>query len=346
MANDPSSTGIGAVPGANSGAAQGGDERTLEAGAGPAVAQGAAPGTFPANLTQELAHLIAASIAQQGGIKMPSQRPGGTPTNSDLASLAAIMSGSQPARKPLPLYRDELSSLNYNRPAPPAPLRPPHEVYQQPQPHDLGAHIHDDEPMPIPSTWRQPAMHDEDRPFGKQVLAAGMGLVAGLVVVVPAVLWLTGAFGPIKSKLDGRSVQASSESRAAKLREIDASADAPPFTPAETAAVVPQEPPSVTTASMTKAAPFADGGQQIERVLVQARQKIDGGDVLAAREILAGEAPLPPLLFALAETYDPNMLAAWGSRGVTADVQRARALYARALEQGYGRALPRLDALR
>jgi TPR repeat protein len=52
------------------------------------------------------------------------------------------------------------------------------------------------------------------------------------------------------------------------------------------------------------------------------------------------------VLFALAETYDPNMLAAWGTRGVTADVARARALYQKALGLGVASAQNRLDALK
>ena len=51
-------------------------------------------------------------------------------------------------------------------------------------------------------------------------------------------------------------------------------------------------------------------------------------------------------MFALAETYDPNMLAAWGTRGVAADVAKARALYRKALSLGAERAQVRLDALR
>ncbi len=50
--------------------------------------------------------------------------------------------------------------------------------------------------------------------------------------------------------------------------------------------------------------------------------------------------------FALAETYDPNMLAAWGTRGVAADVAKARALYRKALSLGAERAQVRLDALK
>ena len=47
-----------------------------------------------------------------------------------------------------------------------------------------------------------------------------------------------------------------------------------------------------------------------------------------------------------AETYDPNMLAAWGTRGAVADVAKARALYAKALNQGVGKAMMRLEGLK
>ena len=67
-----------------------------------------------------------------------------------------------------------------------------------------------------------------------------------------------------------------------------------------------------------------------------------------AREVLgaAEEASQGPASFALAETYDPNMLAAWGSRGVAADVAKARALYRKALNLGVAHAQVRLEALK
>jgi hypothetical protein len=40
------------------------------------------------------------------------------------------------------------------------------------------------------------------------------------------------------------------------------------------------------------------------------------------------------------------MLAAWGTRGAVADVAKARALYARALNLGVGKAMVRLEGLR
>jgi hypothetical protein len=50
-------------------------------------------------------------------------------------------------------------------------------------------------------------------------------------------------------------------------------------------------------------------------------------------------------LLLLGETYDPNMLTAWGARGATADVAISRSLYGRALAGGMEHARARLKAL-
>jgi hypothetical protein len=85
-----------------------------------------------------------------------------------------------------------------------------------------------------------------------------------------------------------------------------------------------------------------------EDLLAQAERRINSGDITGAREFLmANESAAPgPVTFALAETYDPNMLAAWGTRGAIADVVRAKALYQRARELGETRAQMRLEQLR
>ena len=49
--------------------------------------------------------------------------------------------------------------------------------------------------------------------------------------------------------------------------------------------------------------------------------------------------------FALAETYDPNVLATWRTRGTQGDATKARDLYARAYEGGIKAAKDRSDAL-
>jgi formylglycine-generating enzyme required for sulfatase activity len=83
-------------------------------------------------------------------------------------------------------------------------------------------------------------------------------------------------------------------------------------------------------------------------VIARASRRLESGDVLGARDILleAEDGSQGPVFFALAETYDPNMLTAWGVRGVAADVARARALYRKALSLGVASALGRLEALK
>lgn len=74
---------------------------------------------------------------------------------------------------------------------------------------------------------------------------------------------------------------------------------------------------------------------------------ISEGDVAAAREVFtrAAASGHPEATMALAETYDPNMLAAWGARDIRADAAVARSLYAKALEAGVEKARMRLEAL-
>ena len=54
--------------------------------------------------------------------------------------------------------------------------------------------------MPIPSTWRQPTYSDEERWYRQPMGAALLGLGAGLMIVVPTVLWLSGWLEPRKAK--------------------------------------------------------------------------------------------------------------------------------------------------
>ena len=82
-----------------------------------------------------------------------------------------------------------------------------------------------------------------------------------------------------------------------------------------------------------RAARLVEPSTRLEELLTQARRRVESGDVGGARELLsnAEEGSQGAAVFALAETYDPNMLAAWGTRGVAADVAKARALYRKAL---------------
>jgi TPR repeat protein len=84
------------------------------------------------------------------------------------------------------------------------------------------------------------------------------------------------------------------------------------------------------------------------RIVDRAREMIRSGDISAARLLLerAVRSGSPQAAFFLAETYDPQMLAQWGTFGIRGDVDKARDLYGRALKNGIADSKPRLEALR
>jgi len=328
----------------------------------PALADGLDRGSDDAlfrspvsNLTQELAQLLTASIVQD----QASKDRAGAPTNAELTSLADLASVAAAQRTIVPAFQDELSTLSHYQPTPffaPQPMVPP--------PLDLD---HDDEPMPIPSTWRQPLAQDDDRWFRRQMGSAFLGLIAGLMIVVPAVLWLSGYFSPQTSgpTAASRVAPSAADARAARETRVDdVKTVRVPARPMDLADVV-EKPPESAAQSVTAnveqprpaeaqvpviaTEPLIDPTKvRIDGLLAQVAERIDSGDISDAREMLANadDGGQGAVSFALAETYDPNMLAAWGTRGVTADAAKARALYHKAFDLGVTQAERRLDALR
>jgi hypothetical protein len=186
--------------------------------------------------------------------------------------------------------------------------------------------------------------------------AAFLGLVAGLMIVVPSVLWLSGRIGPLKAgPAPEHQLAMASEPTEIKIPKVQVR----PVEKHEEGVVqfvagreenhLPQ--PMIGQASATAAASEATErmaeARRVEEILAQAARRVGNGDVAGAREILAAAegGAQGPVTFALAETYDPNMLAAWGTRGISSDVVKAKALYRKAEELGIPRAHTRLDAL-
>lgn len=345
-----------------------------------------------ANLTQELSQLLAASIAQGQAGKRPASP---VSAGSELANLQALVLASQNQRPVQPTFRDGLSSLSYQRPLqppmPPPPAPSPAQAIMPPPATTGGgllvAEPHDEEPMPIPSTWRQPMPSDDERWYRQQLGAAGLGLVAGLIVVVPAVLWLSGWLGgpqtrpvvrnqsapdaapvkiaevqPVKVRIATASAEArilaaptAEEARATVAKAPAEPAPAAPRTRsiAEPPASVTQAPPAPLVAAVAprpELPPPAPVRTRADELLAQARRLIDSKNIAGAREVLQASetAASAPLTFMLAETYDPSMLAIWQVKpdGITANPQRARALYAKALDLGDTRAQQRLEWLK
>jgi hypothetical protein len=303
------------------------------------------------NLTQELAQLLAASIAQNQANKDRS----GTPTDAEVINLANQVLAAAAQRTFEPPLKDGLLSLSY--------------VQQQPavfSPLDLGR---GDDPIPIPSTLHLPSRDENDRWFRHQMGSAVVGLIAGLMIVIPTVLWLSGFFDPQRS---GSTVARTSsieripsaEDKVATVqaRSVDQNHRTADEKSSENAAQVvigrlepkraqPFEanptPPQVLP--VIPAARFVDPNKaRIEELLAQASRRFENGDVIGAREMLADadDGTQGAISFALAETYDPNILAAWGIRTAVADAAKARELYEKASGLGVVRAQNRLDALR
>lgn len=118
---------------------------------------------------------------------------------------------------------------------------------------------------------------------------------------------------------------------------------APAPRPAVLAAVAPTERP-MPVASQPNARALVTTAQ----ILEVAERFVAVGDILAARAMLSetAEAGDPNALFALAETYDPNLLASWNASNVEASPAYARVLYEAALRAGMRDAGIRLDALK
>jgi hypothetical protein len=298
------------------------------------------------SLTQELAHLLAAFVAQNQANK------GGAPTNAALMNIVSLVSAAAARRMMPPASKEGLSTLSYTQPA----AAPPLEL------------DHDDEPMPIPSTWRQPLAADDDRWFPQQVCATVLGLIAGLMIVVPAVLWLSGFFSPQRSETAASRAADARSAPATRFADVKtASVPVRPTNSARPAEALPESEAQFVKESVEQPSPapveaksppmvpiiaaarlIGPTQARIDGLLAQVAQHIESGDVAGAREMLVGadDGGQGAVFFALAETYDPNMLAAWGTRGVASDAAKARTLYQKAFGIGVVRAQNRLDALR
>jgi hypothetical protein len=84
------------------------------------------------------------------------------------------------------------------------------------------------------------------------------------------------------------------------------------------------------------------------RLLADCAAQIQQGNIKTARDALARAASEGSLRakFALAETFDPNMLAAWGRSERVGDVNTALKLYEQVLARGEARARHRIEALK
>jgi hypothetical protein len=115
----------------------------------------------------------------------------------------------------------------------------------------------------------------------------------------------------------------------------DAAVAAPPLVDLET---TPSSAEPSSTRTLTNA--------QLAAYVAQARRQIAVGDIAGARLLLEPAAAQDDMdaLFALAETYDPQMLRRWRVFGPRPDDAMARTLYEKAAKRGHAEAAARLSA--
>jgi hypothetical protein len=121
------------------------------------------------------------------------------------------------------------------------------------------------------------------------------------------------------------------------------------------AAAVPVEPPRSAVeplrpaepAALPPPVPSAIAPEEVRKMLVRAGSLIGAGQIGSARALLelASRSRDPQALFALADTYNPKMLARWRAIGILGNEARALSLYRQAAEGGMVEASARLREL-
>jgi hypothetical protein len=118
----------------------------------------------------------------------------------------------------------------------------------------------------------------------------------------------------------------------------------PPAPMVASLAPAPSTPTAVAALAPPAAEPKSDRKGELRK---RGEEQVAAGEIGAARQVLAEAAAAGDMEAALllGETFDPNMLAAWGIKGATPDVGVALIQYRKALGAGIERARVRIKAL-
>jgi hypothetical protein len=219
--------------------------------------------------------------------------------------------------------------------------------------HTYEAAAHDErthEVLRLPATWYAGPVAAPVQTWSAEVKAGAFGLGAGLCLVVPVVLFLGGWFG---ATTPSALTQAALTVRntAPLAASLVSPGDTPPFEKQAGEKQAVQIQAVRAQLISDQAAPATLKSVRIvaepDVILAEVRRSMTAGDIETARLLLAhpvstgqGEA-----ILLLGETFDPNVLAALGTRGVAADVSRARLLYEEADKRGAASAAMRLRGL-
>jgi len=143
------------------------------------------------------------------------------------------------------------------------------------------------------------------------------------------------------SQIDEAAARETAQRKIAEAlnRQAAEAAASPPAASAQPAA-----PGSQTSSAAPVPASASIGDNDFEKLADKAAEAIRIGDISGARLVLehAVAAGDTTAICALAETYDPRVLAQLHVRGMTGDADKARALYEQALAKGVAKAQAKL----
>lgn len=116
---------------------------------------------------------------------------------------------------------------------------------------------------------------------------------------------------------------------------------------AEDAKPVPDQALATATGARGDPQPRSDDSAAAAGLIARASMLLEQGDIGGARIVLerAVEIGSAQATFSLAETYDPSILAKWGTYGTRGDAIKAQDLYAKAAAAGIAKARERYEAL-
>ena len=223
-------------------------------------------------------------------------------------------------------------------------------------------------PEPMPISWLSPVKPQPPSVIVRNLSSGALGLAVGLTLAVPLVLWQKGRIDPVGAVAGiasnfGFAAAAPATTATAAIEVRAPVAETPravPRTltvPVETVRPAQREPAKASAAvaviqpvpgAIVEVAPVLSEADKAAALLDDARRLIGEGDFRRARSVLENQtiSALPEARFLLAETYDPNYLAARGVSSVRAEVPRAVELYRQALDGGVEAARQRIGALR
>jgi hypothetical protein len=217
------------------------------------------------------------------------------------------------------------------------------------------------EVMRLPAAWYVEPKVETRKPLGA-VKAGLIGLSLSACVIASVGAYVSGFVGPRGTGM--RDATQTATAPASPIASFAASLDAPVAgqhpgqSPVQTVVAQRIEAVSERGVAQSVVPSFGNALGQKSRIvaepavlLSEARKAVAAGDIETARLLLAhpasagsGQSQGDAMLL-LGETFDPNVLAALGTRGVVADAQRARALYEEAAARGIPAAADRLRGL-